>query len=204
MQINGLIDLRFFILRKIFLFQGRPEQTGLNMFFKRCLVRPLTAALALFAVAIAPATTTIAAEQDQKEKIMIAEGTVVSFFYTLSSNGEQIESNKGGEPLTYVQGGGQLLPKLEEALAGLSAGDSKEVSLAAADAYGESDPQAIQEVPLEQIPEEAREVGPLLQAEGVPTPIRITEIREDVVVVDFNHPMAGKDLVFAVEIVDVK
>ena len=140
----------------------------------------------------------------QEEAIVIAQDSEVAFFYTLSSGGEQIESNKGGEPLTYTQGANQILPKLEAQLEGLAAGDTKEVALAAADAYGEIDPEAKREVPLEQIPEQARQVGMQLQAQDYPGPIVVSEVREDVVVLDFNHPMAGKDLVFLVEIVTVK
>jgi FKBP-type peptidyl-prolyl cis-trans isomerase 2 len=134
---------------------------------------------------------------------VITQGSEVSFFYTLSSGGEQIESNKGSSPLTYTQGGGQILPKLEAELEGLKAGDEKEVALNAADAYGEVDPEKLKEVPAEQIPEAARQVGAALQAEGYGGPIVVSEIREEVIVLDFNHPMAGKDLVFAVEIVEV-
>lgn len=134
---------------------------------------------------------------------MIEAGKQVSFTYTLSVDGAEVESNKGQEPLTYIQGGGQILPALEAELAELGAGDSKEVALVAADAYGEVEPGAIQEVPLEQIPEDARKVGAMLQAQGVPTPIRVTEVREEVVVIDLNHPMAGKDLVFEVEIIAI-
>lgn len=135
---------------------------------------------------------------------MIANGNEVSFFYTLSSDGEQIESNKGGEPLTYTQGAGQILPKLEAELEGLKSGDTKEVSLAAADAYGEIDPAAFQEVPIEQIPEQARVVGAQLEAQNYPGPIEVREVREDIIVLDLNHPMAGKNLVFDVEIIEVK
>ena len=135
---------------------------------------------------------------------MIAQGSQVSFFYTLSSEGEEIESNKNHEPMTYTQGEGQILPKLEAELEGLKAGDSKEVSLDAADAYGEVDPGKFQEVPAEQIPEPARKVGAQLQAEGYNGPIFVKEVKDNVIVLDFNHPMAGKDLVFAIEIVDVQ
>lgn len=140
----------------------------------------------------------------QEKTIVIEEGKQVSFNYTLSSGGEEIESNKGQEPLTYIQGGGQILPALEEGLVGLAVGDTKEVELSAANAYGETDPGALQEVPADQVPESARQVGAMLQAEGFPGPIRVTEVREDVVVLDFNHPLAGKDLVFSVEILAIE
>lgn len=135
---------------------------------------------------------------------MIEDGKQVSFTYTLSSGGEQLESNKGQEPLVYVQGGGQILPALEAGLAGLAVGDTKTVDLSAADAYGDVDEAAIREVPVDEIPESAREVGAVLQAQGFPGPIIVKEIREDVIVLDFNHPLAGKDLTFDVEIVAIE
>ncbi len=140
----------------------------------------------------------------EEESIVIANGNEVSFFYTLSSDGVQIESNKDADPLTYTQGQGQILPKLEAELEGLKVGDTKEVALAAADAYGEIDPAAFQEVPIEQIPEQARVVGTQLEAQNYPGPIEVSEVRETVVVLDLNHPMAGKDLVFDVEIIEIK
>ena len=166
----------------------------------------LRSSSSLPAVFMAVCSLSLAATQAnaEEEKLVIVEGSQVSFNYTLTSNGEEIESNKGQEPLTYTQGGGQILPALEAELAGLAVGDTKEVSLEAADAYGEVNQEAIEDIPLDRIPEEARFEGAMLQAEGVPTPIRVTEVREQVVVVDFNHPMAGKDLVFDVEIVAVE
>ena len=134
---------------------------------------------------------------------MIAEGKQVSFHYVLTTDGQEVENSKGSEPLTYVHGGGQIQPALEAAMVGMAIGDTKEVSLAAADAYGEKDPSALQEVPVDQIPEEARQVGMALQSEGYNGPIMVTEVREDVVVLDFNHPLAGQDLVFAVEVVSI-
>lgn len=140
----------------------------------------------------------------EENKSMIAAGNQVSFEYTLSVAGEVVESNKGQEPLTYTQGGGQILPALESELEGLTVGDEKSVSLTAADGYGEINPEAFQEVPLDRIPENARVVGTLLQSPEYPGPIRVAEVREDVVVLDLNHPMAGKDLTFDITIVDIE
>jgi len=140
----------------------------------------------------------------QETATAIAAGNQVSFAYTLTSEGETIESNVGDEPLVYTQGGGQILPALEAELAGLTAGDKKTVNLAAADAYGEVRQDAMQEVPLEQLPEGARTVGAMLQAPGFPGPIRVAEVTETVAVLDFNHPLAGKDLTFDIEIITVE
>ncbi len=134
---------------------------------------------------------------------MIKDGIQVSFNYSLTSDGEEIENNKGKEPMTYTHGGGQILPALEEQLTGLNVGDTKEVALAAADAYGETNPEAVQEVPVEKIPEGARQVGAVLTSNDFPGPIRVTEVGDNTVVLDFNHPLAGKDLVFDIEIVAV-
>jgi len=131
------------------------------------------------------------------------QGKEISIVYTLMSGGEEIENNRQGEPLTFVEGAQQILPALENALAGLAVGDTTDVTLAAADGYGEVNPEAIQEVELDKIPEGAREVGAILQAEGFDGPIRVTEVREDVAVLDFNHPLAGRELNFAIEIVAI-
>jgi FKBP-type peptidyl-prolyl cis-trans isomerase SlyD len=141
--------------------------------------------------------------QAEDEKEVISDGKQVSFFYKLTVDGEVIEDNNDLEPLVYLQGGEQILPALEAGLEGMAAGDKKTITLAAADAYGERDATAIQEIPIDQVPEEAREVGMALQAQGRPGPILVTEVREDVVVLDFNHPLAGKELTFDVTIADV-
>ena len=140
----------------------------------------------------------------QEEASVIGEGTTVGFEYTLSlSDGTVVESNVGGEAFSYTQGGGQILPALEAALSGLAVDDTRQVTLEPADAYGDVNPEAFQEIPIAQIPEEARAVGTILGAEGYDGPIRVHEVREDVVVLDFNNPLAGKTLTFDIRIVSV-
>jgi peptidylprolyl isomerase len=153
--------------------------------------------LNLVLLAIAPALA-------EETATVIESGKLVSFTYTLSVDGEVMESNTGQEPLQYIQGGNQILPALEAAMLGLAVSDTKVVSLDAADAYGEPSPNLVQEVPLEQIPESARVVGMMLQAEGVPGPIRVVEITEEVAVLDANHPLAGKDLSFDVTVIAIE
>jgi FKBP-type peptidyl-prolyl cis-trans isomerase 2 len=135
---------------------------------------------------------------------VIEEGKLVSFTYKLSADGEVLEDNTDKEPLSYIQGDNQILPALEAELLGLSTGGEKVVNLTAADAYGEHSAERIQEVPLEQIPESARVVGTLLQSPSVPGPILVAEVREDIVVLDTNHPLAGKDLTFEITIVAIE
>ena len=137
----------------------------------------------------------------------IKEGSEVGIEYTLTlDDGTVADSNVGQEPLVYTQGGGQILPALEQALEGLAPGDSKQVELEAAEGYGEVNPQAYQNVPIDQIPEQSREVGAVLIAsspDGRQQQIRIHDVQDDAVVVDFNHPLAGKDLSFAIKVVSV-
>ena len=140
----------------------------------------------------------------QEDSATIEEGRQVSMTFTLTVDGEVLQSNVGGDPLVYTQGGGQILPALEAELAGMSAGDQKSVNIDAANGYGEVDEGAFQEMPLEQIPEQAREVGTMLRAEGHAGPIRVAEIKEETVVLDFNHPLSGKALTFDITIVSVQ
>ena len=97
----------------------------------------------------------------------------------------------------------ETLQQLEEALIGLAVDDTKEVTLAPADAYGEINEEAFQEIPTDQIPEEARVVGTILGAQGYEGPIRVHEVNEEFVILDFNNPLAGRTLTFDIRIVSV-
>jgi FKBP-type peptidyl-prolyl cis-trans isomerase 2 len=139
------------------------------------------------------------------EAIAIEAGKTVSIDYTLSLVGaEVLESNLEDQPLIYTQGNGEILNALETELLGLVAGDEKLVTLAPEDAYGTIDPTAFQEVPIEQVPEEARKVDTLLNAPGYQGTIRVAEVQEEIVILDFNHPLAGKALTFDITIVSVE
>ena len=152
----------------------------------------LTALLSLFLLAVNPVLAA--------DKVVVENGKQVSFFYKLTVDSEVIDNNEGREPMVYIQGAGQILPALEKELQGMQVKDKKTINLDAANAYGPVDPAAIQEVPTEQIPEGARQVGAVLQAEGYPGPIRVVAVKDDVTTVDFNHPLAGKALTFDVTI----
>ncbi len=137
----------------------------------------------------------------------VADGREVSIEYTLTlDDGTLADSNVGEAPYTYVQGQQQMLAALEAALVGLVAGDTREVRLSAEEGYGLVDPEMFQEVPLDAIPEEGRQVGEMLvgaDPSGQPFQVRVAEVRDDVVVVDFNHPLAGQTLNFAVKVLAV-
>jgi peptidylprolyl isomerase len=118
--------------------------------------------------------------------------------------GEVFDSTEkhGGEPLEFVVGSGMLVPGFEKAVEGMVEGEEKEVTLEPEEAYGEPNPQAVQKVPKDKFPPEAKE-GMMI---GVPTPMgqipaTITKIEDDGVTIDMNHPMAGKTLIFKIKVV---
>lgn len=143
-----------------------------------------------------------------EEANVITEGSKVSLEYTLNiEGGETVDSNEGDEPLVYTQGNKEIIPALEEELAGLAAGDEKQVTLQPEEAYGTVDPDAFREVPLEQLPEDARSEGQLLvmqDQQGNQQQIRVSEVRDETALLDLNHPLAGKTLQFDVKVVDVQ
>jgi FKBP-type peptidyl-prolyl cis-trans isomerase 2 len=135
---------------------------------------------------------------------VIAKGRKVAIEYTLTlDDGSTVQSNVGGPPLSYVAGTGQIIPGLEAALEGKAARERVKVRIPAEQAYGAVDPQKMQQVPLDKIPEDARKVGTLLSAQGFDGPVRVAEVRPDEVVLDFNHPLAGKALTFDVLVLSI-
>jgi len=138
----------------------------------------------------------------------VEAGRKVSIEYTLTlDDGKKADSNVGGEPLVFEHGAHQILPALEEALAGMKVSESRKVTLPPDKGYGEVMPQLIQEVDPKQIPEEARVAGAELAAEdeqGNRHFARVHEVREDKILVDMNHPLAGKTLHFDVKILAIE
>ena len=137
----------------------------------------------------------------------ITRDQVVSIHYTLKNDaGEVLDRSAGGEPLTYLHGHGNLIPGLERELAGKSAGDKLQVTIAPADAYGEYDPQLVQRVPRRTLKGLADiRVGTRLQAqtEQGARAVTVTQIVGDMVTLDGNHPLAGNTLHFEVEVAEV-
>jgi FKBP-type peptidyl-prolyl cis-trans isomerase SlyD len=139
----------------------------------------------------------------------IASGSVVGIDYSLHlGDGKVIDASSPGDPMTYLHGEGQIVPGLESALEGLSVGDQKQVVLSPGDGYGEHDPRGLQEVPKTAFPPGFDpQVGMELTAEGPngePVPFTIREVRPETVVVDLNHPLAGKTLHFDVTVREVR
>lgn len=140
--------------------------------------------------------------------MQVAERAVVSIHYKLTNDaGEVLDSSEGGEPLVYLQGGGNIIPGLEKALIGKQKGDKLDVRVEPSQGYGERDDSMIQQVPRRSFQGvKDVKVGMRFQAQGPsgPTSVTITRIAGDMVTVDGNHPLAGEHLNFAVEIADVR
>ncbi|MGB7979000.1 MAG: FKBP-type peptidyl-prolyl cis-trans isomerase [Chlamydiales bacterium] len=138
---------------------------------------------------------------------MIKSGKKVSLEYTVFlTDGTQIDSNVGEDPLVFVLGSHQVFPALEEALLGLKIGDTKQVVLNPEEAYGPVVPDAYREVDIDTVPAPYRYTGAVLGVQdpaGGVYPIRVHEIKEEKVVLDFNHPLAGHALRFDVKVMDV-
>jgi len=139
----------------------------------------------------------------------IENGSVVGIDYSLHlGDGHVVDASEPGEPLSYLHGEGQIVPGLETALVGLAAGDRKQVAVPPSDGYGEHDPRGVQEVPRDAFPPDFQpQVGMQLTAEGEggePVPFQVREVRDGSVVIDLNHPLAGKTLHFDVTVRDVR
>lgn len=138
---------------------------------------------------------------------MIEKGNKISLEYTVFlEDGTQIDTNVGEEPLVFVLGMNQVFPALEGALLGLKIGDTKKIILHPEDAYGPIVKEAFREVDVESVPPQFRFVGAVLGVQdpaGGVFPIRVHEIKEEKVILDFNHPLAGRTLQFDVKVVDV-
>ena len=137
----------------------------------------------------------------------ITESSTVTVNYTGKlEDGTIFDSslNEGREPLTAVLGNNQLIRGFEQGLIGMSEGETKTIEIESADAYGESREEMITEVPKENFPE-GIQVGEMLQGMGPmgPVNVRVAEIRENSVIIDANHPLAGQKLIFDLEIVSV-
>jgi peptidylprolyl isomerase len=135
-------------------------------------------------------------------------GDTVRIHYTGTlSDGSTFDSSQGRDPLEFTVGSGQIISGLDRAITGMTVGETKTVTVPAAEAYGERNPEGVQSVPRDQVPDHIPlDPGTQLQVQtgdGRTLPVTVTEVTEEVVVLDANHPLAGKDLTFEVELVEV-
>jgi FKBP-type peptidyl-prolyl cis-trans isomerase 2 len=149
-----------------------------------------------------------ATRAEEDKPIVIEAGRTVSIEYTLSlDDGTKADSNVGAEPLVYQQGEQQILPALEKELAGMGVNDSKQVELSPEQGYGAVNPALVQEVEAELVPEDARHAGVRLISEdpgGNRRLVRVQEVRDDRIVLELNHPLAGETLHFDVKILAIE
>jgi len=138
----------------------------------------------------------------------ISQDKVVAIHYTVTdTTGNQLDSSSGGEPLVFLFGHGALIPGLEQALLGKQAGETFSSQIAAADAYGERHDQLVQAVPKSMFEGMEVAVGMRFRAsgpDGREQPVIIIDVTDEEVVVDGNHPLAGIELRFDVEVVLVR
>lgn len=140
--------------------------------------------------------------------MQIAHNAVVLIHYTLTDDeGKTIDSSAGGDPLAYLHGNGNVIAGLERALEGKSAGDKLSVKIAPADGYGEYDKSLVQRIPRRALKGVGNvQVGMQLHAQsgGGARAVTVTQVAGDMVTIDGNHPLAGQNLNFEVEIADVR
>jgi peptidylprolyl isomerase len=139
----------------------------------------------------------------------VKEGDLVKVHYTGKlTTGEQFDSSVGREPLEFTVGAGQMIRGFDAALPGMNVGEKKTINIAAADAYGERSEEAVIEFPKTNVPEDMKlEPGmqlTLSNQDGQPVPVVVRDIKEDVVVLDANHFLAGEELIFDIELVEIK
>jgi peptidylprolyl isomerase len=138
----------------------------------------------------------------------VKEGDVVRVHYTGKlTSGEQFDSSAGRDPLEFTVGAGQMIKGFDAAMPGMTVGEKKTINIAAEDAYGAKNEEAIIQFPKEHIPADMKlEPGmqlTLSDPNGNPVPVVVVEVLEEVIVLDANHFLAGEELVFDVELVEI-
>ena len=139
----------------------------------------------------------------------INKNQVVSIEYTLIEKGQEevLDTNKGQVPLGFIMGKGMLIPDLEESIKGMSKGESSVVEVSGTVAYGEIKEEAVETLSKEQFPKIELKKGLQLYGQnedGLTIVVTVVDFDEETVTVDYNHPLAGKDLVFDLTIIDIR
>ena len=135
-------------------------------------------------------------------------GDTVRIHYTGTlTDGTQFDSSSGRDPLEFTLGSGQVIPGFDKAVHGMAVGDSKSVNISASDAYGPRHEQMVQEIPKSALPADLEPAeGMSLQARGEDgrvVNLTVTQVGNDAITVDGNHPLAGQDLNFDIELVEI-
>ena len=138
----------------------------------------------------------------------VKTGDTVRIHYTGTlADGSTFDSSAGRDPLEFTVGSGQIIPGLDKAMPGMAVGDTKTVAVVADEAYGQADPNARQSVPRSEIPADLPlDIGTQLQVQtqdGQVMAVTVAKVTEAEVTLDANHPLAGKDLTFDIELVEI-
>ena len=145
---------------------------------------------------------------NSKNKSIVEKDIVVTLDYTLKVAGEVVDTSQGGDPIVFLQGHGQIIPGLETALYGMGVGESKNVHVTPEQGYGEIDEKAFTVIPRDEFPSDIPlEPGVGLRLrddEGEVMDAQIDSVDADNIRLDFNHPLAGKELHFSVTVVDLR
>ena len=138
----------------------------------------------------------------------VADGATVRVHYTGTlDNGTEFDSSRGREPLEFTLGQGMLLPKFEEAVRGMNPGETVTVTIPAEEAYGEHIEELLLTVAAQQVPAHiSPEVGMRLQLAdgGSERDVTVTEVTAEYITLDANHPLAGEDLTFSIELLEAR
>ena len=138
----------------------------------------------------------------------VKEGDLVKVHYTGKMvNGEQFDSSVGREPLEFTVGAGQMIKGFDDAMPGMSLGEKKTINIAPEDGYGHRSEEAIIEFPKENVPADmVLEPGmqlTLTNQNGQPVPVTVVEVKDDIIIFDANHFLAGQELIFDIELVEI-
>ena len=138
----------------------------------------------------------------------VKQGDVVRVHYTGKlTSGDQFDSSAGREPLEFTVGAGQMIKGFDAALPGMKVGDKKTINIAAVDAYGEKNEDAIIDFPKENVPVDMKlEPGmklTLSNQQGQPVPVVVKEVNDDIIKLDANHFLAGEELIFDIELMEI-
>lgn len=138
----------------------------------------------------------------------VKNGDVVKVHYTGKlTNGEQFDSSTGTAPLEFTVGAGQMIKGFDKAMPGMTVGEKKRINISPDEGYGQKKEEVIIEFPKQNVPPDMQlEIGMKLELtneNNQPFPVTVTDIKDEVIVLDANHTLAGKELVFDIELVEI-
>ncbi len=153
-------------------------------------------------------TPLVLGESVKGEVMTVSKGKEISIEYTLKLEDQTVvDSNVGGKPLIYIHGSKQIISAFEKAMEGMKVGESKQITVKPEEGFGKVDEKSLLEVDKKQIPPDALKIGAQLEGRydsGQPFTAWVSEIKEETVVLDLNHPLAGKTLYFDVKVLDIQ